>query len=129
MRLHLSPQEKNKLARHGNTGNRKLPRPAGPFTSGTNGLSAELLAKPSRYCRLAIEIDPAWQAHAVMADCYTTLSVFGALRAKEAFPRAKAAATEAVEMAPSLSDAHLAVGLVSLYFDWDWDAAERHMRL
>jgi non-specific serine/threonine protein kinase len=129
MRLHLSPQEKNKLALR-DTGSREayqaFLRALYFWNKWTPGSCWQAL----EYCRLAIEIDPAYApAHAVMADCYTALTVFGALRAKEAFPRAKAAAAKAVEIAPSLSDAHLAVGLVNLYFDWDWDAAERHMRL
>ena len=129
MRLHLSPQEKNKLAAR-DTGSpeayQAFLRALYFWNKWTPASSWQAL----EYCRLAIEIDPAYPpAHAVMADCYTALAVFGALRAKEAFPRAKAAASKAVEMAPDLSDAHLAVGLVNLYFDWDWAAAERHMRL
>src|SRR3984893_10719745 len=129
MRLHLSPQEKNKLALR-DTGSREAYQAFLRALYFWNKWTPASCWQALEYCRLAIEIDPAYApAHAVMADCYTALSVFGALRAKEAFPRAKAAATKAVEMAPTLSDAHLAVGLVNLYFDWDWDAAERHMRL
>jgi len=128
MRLHLSPQEKKKLAAR-DTGNREAYQAFLRALYFWNKWTPTSSWRALEYCRLAIEKDPAYApAHAVMADCYTSLAVFGVLPAKEAFPKAKAAASKAVEMGPSLSDAHLAVGLISLYFDWDWDAAERHMR-
>ena len=128
MRLHLSPHEKRKLAaRH--TGSREAYQAFLRALYFWNKWTPASSWRALEYCRLAIEKDPAYApAHAVMADCYTSLAVFGVLPAKEAFPKAKAAAAKAVEMGPSLSDAHLAVGLVSLYFDWDWDTAEKHLR-
>jgi len=128
MSLHLSPQEKNKLAAR-DTGSPEAYQAFLRALYFWNKWTPASSWRALEYCRLAIEIDPAYApAHAVMADCYTALAVFGELRAKEAFPKAKAAASKAIEMAPSLSDAHLAVGLINLYFDWDWDAAEKHMR-
>jgi serine/threonine protein kinase len=128
MRLHLSPQEKNKLAAR-DTGSPEAYQAFLRALYFWNKWTPASSWRALEYCRLAIEIDPAYApAHAVMADCYTALAVFGELRAKEAFPKAKVAASKAIEMAPSLSDAHLAVGLINLYFDWDWDAAEKQMR-
>lgn len=43
----------------------------------------------------------------------------------QAFHRAKAAATRALELDESLAEAHLALGNVQLYFEWDWPSAER----
>jgi serine/threonine protein kinase len=128
MRLHLSPQEKKKLAAR-DTGNREAYQAFLRALYFWNKWTPASSWRAMEYCRLAIEKDPAYApAHAVMADCYTSLAVFGVLPAKEAFPQAKAAATKAVKMGPSLSDAHLAVGLISLYFDWDWATAEKHLR-
>jgi non-specific serine/threonine protein kinase len=128
MRLHLSPQEKKKLAAR-DTGNREAYQAFLRALYFWNKWTPASSWRAMEYCRLAIEKDPAYApAHAVMADCYTSLAVFGVLPAKEAFPQAKAAAAKAVKMGPSLSDAHLAVGLVSLYFDWDWATAEKHFR-
>jgi len=128
MRLHLSPLEKKKLAAR-DTGNREAYQAFLRALYFWNKWTPTSSWRALEYCRLAIEKDPAYApAHAVMADCYTSLAVFGVLPAREAFPKAKAAASKAAEMGPSLSDAHLAVGLINLYFDWDWDAAERHMR-
>jgi serine/threonine protein kinase/tetratricopeptide (TPR) repeat protein len=128
MRLHLSPQEKKKLAAR-DTGNREAYQAFLRALYFWNKWTPASSWRAMEYCRLAIEKDPAYApAHAVMADCYTSLAVFGVLPAKEAFPQAKAAAAKAVKMGPSLSDAHLAVGLISLYFDWDWVVAEKHLR-
>jgi len=128
MRLHLSPQEKKKLAAR-DTGSREAYQAFLRALYFWNKWTPASSWRALEYCRLAIETDPAYApAHAVMADCYTSLAVFGVLPAKEAFPKAKAAALKAVEMGPALSDAHLALGLISLYFDWDWDAAKQHMR-
>jgi serine/threonine protein kinase len=128
MRLHLSPQEKKKLAAR-DTGSHEAYQAFLRALYFWNKWTPTSSWRALEYCRLAIEKDPAYApAHAVTADCYTSLAVFGVLPAKEAFPKAKAAASKAVEMGPSLSDAHLAVGLISLYFDWDWDTAEHHMR-
>jgi serine/threonine protein kinase len=128
MRLHLSPQEKKKLAAR-DTGNREAYQAFLRALYFWNKWTPASSWRALEYCRLAIEKDSAYApAHAVMADCYTSLAVFGVLPAMEAFPKAKAAASKAVQMGPSFSDAHLAVGLVNLYFDWDWDSAEQHLR-
>ena len=128
MRLHLSPQEKNKLAAR-DTGSPEAYQAFLRALYFWNKWTPASSWRALEYCRRAIEIDAAYaSAHAVMADCYTALAVFGELRAKEAFPKAKAAASKAIQIAPSLSDAQLAMGFVNLYFDWDWDSAEKHMR-
>jgi serine/threonine protein kinase/Tfp pilus assembly protein PilF len=128
MRLHLSPQDKNKLTAR-DTGSPDAYQAFLRALYFWNKWTPASSWRALEYCRRAIEIDPGYApAHAVMADCYTALAVFGELRAKEALPKAKAAASKAIEIAPSLSDAHLAVGLVNLYFDWDWAAAEKHLR-
>ena len=128
MRLHLSPQEKNKLAAR-DTGSPEAYQAFLRALYFWNKWTPASSWRALEYCRRAIEIDAAYaSAHAVMADCYTALAVFGELRAKEAFPKAKAAASNAIQIAPSLSDAQLAMGFVNLYFDWDWDCAEKHMR-
>ena len=107
MRLHLSPQDKNKLAAR-DTGSPEAYQAFLRALYFWNKWTPASSWRALEYCRLAIEIDPAYApAHAVMADCYTALAVFGELRAKEAFPKAKAAASKAIEIAPSLSDAHL----------------------
>jgi tetratricopeptide (TPR) repeat protein len=47
---------------------------------------------------------------------------------KEAFTLAKAAATKALEFQETLPDAHLAMALVYLWYEWRWDMAEQELR-
>ncbi|HEY1265072.1 MAG TPA: winged helix-turn-helix domain-containing protein [Terriglobales bacterium] len=46
----------------------------------------------------------------------------------EVMPRAKEAALRAVELDPNLAGAHVNLGYVELFFDWDWPAAEKEYR-
>jgi serine/threonine-protein kinase len=60
-------------------------------------------------------------AYAGLADSDLSLGSYYV----EALSDAKAAATEAVTLDPSLAEAHVAVGHIKLWLDWDWPAAER----
>jgi TolB-like protein/Flp pilus assembly protein TadD len=40
-------------------------------------------------------------------------------------PKARAAAAKAVELDDTLAEAHMSLGRVKLYFDWDWTGAEK----
>jgi tetratricopeptide (TPR) repeat protein len=42
----------------------------------------------------------------------------------DAYPKARAAADEALRLDPGLAQAHLAVGMYRLYYEWDVDGAE-----
>ncbi|MGH9583660.1 MAG: winged helix-turn-helix domain-containing protein, partial [Bryobacteraceae bacterium] len=67
-------------------------------------------------------------AYSGMADCYGRLGWFGALPAREAGAKAKAAATQAVGLQNRLSEAHASMALVSFWHDWNWAGAERAFR-
>ena len=43
---------------------------------------------------------------------------------EDAYPRAKAAADRALELDPDLAEAHLAVAMYRMYYEWDFDKAE-----
>lgn len=47
---------------------------------------------------------------------------------REVFPRAKAAAKRALELDPTIAEAHEALGEIALYWDWDFPTAERSLR-
>ena len=47
---------------------------------------------------------------------------------REVFPRAKAAAAKALDIDDSLAEAHGSLGMVNLFFDWNWPAAEVEFR-
>jgi len=74
-------------------------------------------------------LDPAYtQAYAGIADSYALLGLFTVMSPKVAFPKAKEAATKALEMDAELADAHATLGFVGLYYDWDGLAAENEFR-
>jgi TolB-like protein/DNA-binding winged helix-turn-helix (wHTH) protein/Flp pilus assembly protein TadD len=78
-----------------------------------------------RYYEQAVEKDPTFAlAYANLAMAYA--SIAGQPRApKEVMPKAKAAALRAVQLDNNLGEAHAALGFVNLYYDWDWQAAQR----
>ncbi len=74
----------------------------------------------------ALELDPTYGlAWAGLADSYSLLGYYGLMRAESAATNARDAAVKALELAPDLGEAHSARAMVSLLFDWDFDAAER----
>ncbi len=46
---------------------------------------------------------------------------------KEAMPKARAAARKALELDDNLAEAHVAMGVVNLWSDWDWETARKHL--
>ena len=78
--------------------------------------------KSIEYLQEAIAKDPRYAlAYAGLADSYLFLGSFYV----EAISEAKAAAVKANELDPSLSEAHVALGNIRLWLDWDWAAAEK----
>jgi serine/threonine protein kinase/Tfp pilus assembly protein PilF len=90
----------------------------------------EGLQKGVEYFKQAIEKDPGnAQAYAGLADCYDDLGGGMAyLPPQENFPKAKAAATKALEIDESLAEAHTALGWAEWGYDWDWSTAEREFK-
>jgi DNA-binding winged helix-turn-helix (wHTH) protein/TolB-like protein/tetratricopeptide (TPR) repeat protein len=86
------------------------------------------------YYRAALEKDPRYAlAYAGMAGSYSTIGIYGPMSAREAGPKALEAATKAVELDDQLAQAHTALGVVKLLYEWDWEGArvelERAIRL
>jgi TolB-like protein/predicted Zn-dependent protease len=80
--------------------------------------------KAAEYFVQAIEIDPTYAlAYAGLADAYYRLSnVYAPTR--EAMPKARAAAMKALEIDNTLSEAHAAMGIIKMFYEWDWSGAE-----
>src|SRR5262249_41938884 len=76
----------------------------------------------------AIAKDPNFaRAYSGLADCYCMLgsSAFGNVRPAEILPKAKTCAEKALALDGSLSEAYCSLGIWALFYDWDWNAAER----
>jgi DNA-binding winged helix-turn-helix (wHTH) protein/TolB-like protein/Tfp pilus assembly protein PilF len=81
------------------------------------------------YFQEAVALDPTYtQAYVGVADSYALLGLFNAMPPNVAFPKARAAASKALEMNPEQADAHATLGFVKFYYDWDGLAAEDEFR-
>ena len=77
----------------------------------------------------AIEIDPAYaSAHAGLADIYNLLPVYDGFSPNDYFPKAKECALKALSIDGGLAEAHAALGLAILHYDWNWPGAEASFR-
>ena len=83
------------------------------------------------YFQKAIERDPLYAlAYSGLADAYAVLGAWesGAMAPREAMPKAKKAAEEALRLDESLAEAHASLGYVKLHYDWDWAGSENGFR-
>src|SRR6266478_1253452 len=77
----------------------------------------------------AVQKDPHYAlSYAGLADSYSLLGDAGYLPPSEAWPKAKTAAMQALEIDDGLAEAHTSLGLVKEHFEWDWAGAEREFK-
>jgi serine/threonine protein kinase/TolB-like protein/tetratricopeptide (TPR) repeat protein len=94
-----------------------------------NRLTDDGFLKARDYFQQAIDKDPRYAlAYAGLADAYQTLSGWNVLSATEALPKADAAARKAIELDDTLAEAHAVFGIVKLFYDRDWQSAEREFK-
>ena len=83
--------------------------------------------KGLEYLERAVELDPSHaRAHAALADAYTITSE-NEFSVEEAYRRAKAAVTRALEIDSDLAEAHTALGLIRFAFERDTLAARQSL--
>jgi DNA-binding winged helix-turn-helix (wHTH) protein/tetratricopeptide (TPR) repeat protein len=93
-----------------------------------NRYSKEWVLKAIEVFKQAISIDSNYAlAYCGLADAYFRLSNVH-FAPREVLPKAKEAALRAVEIDENLGEAHSSLGLVKVYYDRDWDGAEREFR-
>jgi TolB-like protein/Flp pilus assembly protein TadD len=94
-----------------------------------NQRSDESVKKGIECFEQAIKLDPNYAlAHVGLADCYVVLGNFGSYSPQEIYPKAKAAATRALELDDSLGEAYASLAQIQMSYDWDWEGAERSHR-
>jgi DNA-binding winged helix-turn-helix (wHTH) protein/Flp pilus assembly protein TadD len=94
-----------------------------------NKRTGEGVARSVEYFRQVIEQDPTCvDAWAGLAQSRATLGVFGLQPPHEAFRSARAAAERALALNDAVAEAHIALGDVCRFFEWDWEAAEQSYR-
>jgi len=78
------------------------------------------------YFQRATALDPNFAlAYVGLADAYNIGNILGAYSAKESLPEAKAAATRALELDPSLAEAHAALGMEKSHYEFDFPGAQK----
>lgn len=94
-----------------------------------NKRTGDALLQAIEFFNQAIAIDPNNSAaYAGLADCYNMLVVYGRLEPKEGFPKAKEAATKALEIDESSAEAHSSMAFIKFRWDWDRTATEREFQ-
>jgi TolB-like protein/DNA-binding winged helix-turn-helix (wHTH) protein len=88
----------------------------------------ETVNKAIQYFQEGIARDPKdARLYSALASAYNAATTYYSSPA-EVMPRAKEAALQAVAIDPNLGSAHVRLGYVRLFYDWDWSAAEREYR-
>jgi TolB-like protein/DNA-binding SARP family transcriptional activator len=94
-----------------------------------NSLSADALRQASELFDRAIALEPDFAAAwAAKASVVAPLIYFGNVSQEEALDQLRAQAARALELDPTLGEAHTALAIVQLFFDWDWEGAERSLK-
>jgi TolB-like protein/DNA-binding winged helix-turn-helix (wHTH) protein/Tfp pilus assembly protein PilF len=96
-----------------------------------NKRTADGLKVARAYFDQAIEEDPNYaEAYSGLADTYALLGdwQYAVMTPSEALPKAKAAATKALELDNSLGEAHNSLAFCLDGFDWDLDAGGKEFR-
>jgi len=87
------------------------------------------LEEAVQYFQQAAAKDPSSaRAYAGLAKGYAILSAFSGQGAMEFIPKARAAASKALEIDESSSEAHTAMALIVQNYDWDWRTSEKEFR-
>ena len=77
----------------------------------------------------AIDLDPTYApAWSGLADSLGILASWQFADPAEMFPQATTAAKRALELDPSLAEAHASLGFVKMNWEWDWDGVIRELR-
>ena len=130
IRINLNPQEQAALK----TAKVVNPEAYESYLKGRyfwNKRTPDSLKVALAYFNQAIDEDPTYaQAYSGLADTYALLGdwQYGVMTPKEALPKAKAAATKALELDGTLSEAHNSLAFCFDAFDWDLESAGKEFQ-
>lgn len=94
-----------------------------------NKQNEEGFRRAIQYFESALRVDPTYApAYCGLADCYIYLGFWSLAAPSEVWPKAKTAALKALLLHDGLAEAHLSLGLVLIFDDWDQEAAGREFR-
>ena len=82
-----------------------------------------------RHYQEAAELDPEFAyAHAGVAGSYFLKELFNQAPDTDLIPMAREAGLRALALDSNSPEGHAILGAIQLYFDWDWDSAQRNLR-
>ena len=94
-----------------------------------NRLTDEGTLKGLEYFQQAAEKDSNFAlVHAGIAEAYNALAGFNVLQPREVYPKARSAAEMALKLDDLLPQAHAALAMIKLAYDWDWSGAEKEFK-
>ena len=124
IRIKLTPHEQTRLARARHVN----PRAYEAYLEGNyfrRKVSQDSLNKSVEFFTKATELDASYaQGYSGLAQSYCLLGIIGARPPGEVYTKARAAATKALELDETVSEAHNALADVKKGYDWDWAGAE-----
>ncbi|MGZ8844345.1 MAG: protein kinase domain-containing protein [Pyrinomonadaceae bacterium] len=95
-----------------------------------NKRTSESLEKSVEYFDQAIAKDPNYAlAYAGLADTWFSRGWYRYVAPKEAYEKARSAATRALEIDERLAEAHAILAAIKSSYEWDWQGAEREFKL
>ena len=91
--------------------------------------SAGASEKAIKYFQQAIEKDPNYAvAYSALSRVYS-IWIPGMTRSpRSLMPKAREFALKALSLDNTLADAHAVLGMIALFYDWDWSAAEKEYK-
>jgi TolB-like protein/Tfp pilus assembly protein PilF len=82
------------------------------------------------YFQRALSLDPSFEAAATrLAQMYFTLGLFGFMPPAIAFENARQTDELALKLDPNNANAHAGLSAIHDIYDWDWNAADRELKL
>ena len=124
LRLNLSGEEQRQLAERP-TENAEAYRLYWQGRFHWNRYNENDFRKSIEYFEKALERDRHFAlAYVGLADAYSSLGI-DHVRPREVFPWAKQYAEKALELDDRLAEAHNSLGVIKLFYEWDWPGAQR----
>ena len=124
LRPQLAPDKKMRLTKRGT----EIEEAYELYEFGLHHVSKRILPETQKgieYLQKAIAIDPNYAlAYVELANAYLSLTLSGDLPATEVRTKSRDAALKALELDPTLAEAHVGVGQTALWFDRNWKEAE-----
>jgi adenylate cyclase len=94
-----------------------------------NSLRADGLRQATEYFDRTIALEPGFAlAYAAKASIIAPQIFFGYTPREEGVRELRELTDRALELDPVLGEAHVALGILRLFFEWDWEGAEQALR-